>query len=253
MLSMKRLSARTCILNTIILIFFFCSVQNICSENENGTHKVASAVSYNIQKGIEPNVFYFDLLYSYTHRYCQITAGLQTTSANTDGLLQAEFFPLNITRHRIGTGLTYHISALHDIGTEHDLLASGSYHYTVPDRFILFLQSGYMHTWLRIPIPNYPTIVIENASMTAAFHLTGIIKKEWHIGFGMSSYELFRYPLFLNPSFNATLDYHSNGILLPQGLHVGLSCALRYSDLFTLSGYPENVVIRSVVEITVKK
>ncbi len=240
-----RMSAVVFLLLTPVLLF--------TDESTRGAHSLAGAGSYNIQKGIEPNIFYFDLLYTYSRRFFQAMAGMQTTSANTDGLFKVTGYPLYTARHRIGVGMTYHISALHDIGTEHNLIAGAEYRYTVPDRFMLFVHSGYLHKWLKVPIPKHPTVVIDNSSLALAFHLTGIIKKEWHIGFGMSSYELFRYPLFANPSINATLDYHSSGSFLPKGFHLGLSFAVRYSDLLTLSGYPENFVIRTVLEVTIQK
>lgn len=210
-------------------------------------YDVSTAGTFNIKKGIEPNIFYFDALCRYAGRFAEVTAGMQITCANTDGLFKVLYTPLNSFQHKIGVGVTYHLSNLYTIGSVHDVLASFEYTLTIPDAFIFFAQTGYMHQWLRIPIPYGKTIVIGQSSMTAAVHFTGIIKKEWYLGSGVGSYELFRYPVFALPSFSADLYYRSQGYRLPKGVYLGLEGIVRYSDLLTFSGYPGNVLIKSVI------
>ena len=168
-------------------------------------------------------------------------------SANTDVLLKAMFTPLNTLHHTIGLGSAYHFSHLYNVGSIHDLLASFEYTLVRPHTFIFFAQMGYMHQWIIIPVPRSRTIVIDQPSITMAFHFTGIIKKEWYIGGGISSYEIFRYPVFANPSLGVDLYYRSDGQHFPKGFYLGLEGILRYSDLFTFSGYPENFIIKSVI------
>ena len=104
-----------------------------------------------------------------------------------------------------------------------------------------------MHQWIRVPIRHRRTIVIGQPSLTMALHFTGIIKKEWYLGGGISSYEVFRYPVFANPSISVDLYYRSEGLHFPKGFYLGLEGIVRYSDLFTFSGYPENFVLKSVI------
>ena len=174
---------------------------------------------------------------------------MQFTSANTDILLKAMFTPLNTLHHTIGLGSTYHFSHLYNVGSIHDLLASFEYTLTIPHTFIFFAQTGYMHQWITIPVLRGRTIVIGQPSLTMALHFTGIIKKEWYLGGGLSSYEIFRYPIFANPSLGVDLYYRSEGQHFPKGFYLGLEGIVRYSDLFTFSGYPENFIIKSVIGI----
>lgn len=218
--------------------------------NEKATNErfdIRAAASFNIEKGLEPNIFYFDILGQYCCRFAEAAVGGQLTSANTDVLLKAMFTPLNSLRHKIGIGTTYHLSYLYKISSIHDLLASFEYTLTIPHTFIFFAQTGYMHQWIRVPIHHRRTIVIDQPSLTMAFHFTGIIKKEWYLGGGISSYEVFRYPVFANPSISVDFYYRSEGQHFPKGGYLGLEGILRYSDLFTFSGYPENFVLKSVI------
>ena len=180
-------------------------------------------------------------------RFAETAVGVQFTSANTDVLLKAMFTPLNTLHHTIGLGSVYHFSHLYNVGSIHDLLASFEYTLVRPHTFIFFAQMGYMHQWIRVPVPYNRALTIGQPSITLALHFTGIIKKEWFLGGGLSSYEVFRYPVFANPSLSIDLYYRSQGCHLPKGLYFGLEGILRYSDLFTFSGYVANAVIKSVI------
>ena len=234
---------------SILLLVQYCFAQPLLGNEkaDRGMFDVSTAASFNIKKGLEPNIFYFDILGQYSCRFAEAAVGIQITSANTDVLLKALYTPLHNLRHKIGVGTTYHFSYLYTIGSIHDLLASFEYTLTLPDAFIFFAQTGYMYQWIRASVPHSRTIVISQPSITFAVHFTGIIKKEWYLGGGISSYERFLYPVFANPSFSIDLYSRSRGAQLPQGLYFGLEGILRYSDLFTFSGYPENVVIKSVI------
>ena len=233
----------------LVLLLLFHNAQSLYGSGKSCDKKfdISAASSFNIQKGLEPNIFYFDILGQYFSRFAKITGGMQFTSANTDVLLKTMFTPLNTLRHTIGLGPTYHFSHLYNIGFIHDILASFEYTLVIPHTFIFFTQTGYMHQWIIIPVPRSRTIVIDQPSITMAFHFTGIIKKEWYIGGGISSYEIFRYPVFANPSLGVDLYYRSDGQHFPKGFYLGLEGILRYSDLFTFSGYPENFIIKSVI------
>ena len=234
----------------IIVILLQCRAVPPLYGNETGAgsiYDISTAGSFNIKKGIEPNIFYFDLLFRYFYRFVEVTAGMQFTSANTDTLTKVMYIPFNNLRHKIGIGTTYHFSYLHAVGYIHDLLASCEYTLTILDTFIFFAQTGYMHQWTSTFVPRNRPIVIDQPSLTTALHFTGIIKKEWYLGSGISSFEPFRYPIFANPSLSIDLYYRSQGSLLPKGFYFGVEGILRYSDLFTFSGYLENIVIKSVV------
>ena len=208
---------------------------------------ISTAASFSVKKGFDPNIFYFDIVGKYCSRFAEAVAGLQITSANTDVLAKAMYIPINNQRHKIGLSTTYHFSFLYNTGFIHDLLASFEYTRIIPDAFIFFMQMGYMHQWIRVPIPHRRAIVISQPSMTLALHVTGIIHREWFLGGGLSSYEIFRYPVFANPSISIDLYYRSQGHYFPKGLYLGLEGILRYSDLFTFSGYVANAVIKSVI------
>ena len=235
----------------VILLLLFRNAQPLYGNEKTTNEKfdIGAAASFNIKKGLEPNIFYFDILGQYLCRFAKITVGMQFTSANTDILLKAMFTPLNTLHHTIGLGSTYHFSHLYNVGSIHDLLASFEYALTIPHTFIFFAQTGYMHQWITIPVLRGRTIVIGQPSLTMALHFTGIIKKEWYLGGGLSSYELFRYPIFANPSLGVDLYYRSEGQHFPKGFYLGFEGIVRYSDLFTFSGYPENFIIKSVIGI----
>lgn len=232
------------------MLLFICQNTQSLYGNEAVADRpfdISTAASFNIKKGLEPNIFYFDLLGRYVCRFAEATAGIQITSANTDVLLKGLYTPLYNRRHKIGIGTTYHFSYLYKIGSIHDLLASFEYTRTIPHTFIFFMQLGYMHQWIAVPVPQSRTIVISQPSLTMALHFTGIIKKEWYLGGGISSYELFRYPIFANPSISVDLYYRPERTRLPKEMYIGLEGIVRYSDLFTFSGYPKNVIIKSVI------
>ena len=234
----------------IVLLLLCLNVPSLYGSEKSaaeGKFDISTAASFNIKKGLEPNIFYFDILGQYLCRFAETAVGVQFTSANTDVLLKALYTPLNRLRHKIGIGTTYHLSYLYKISSNHDLLASFEYTLTIPHTFIFFAQTGYMHQWIRVPIRHRRTIVIGQPSLTMALHFTGIIKKEWYLGGGISSYEVFRYPVFANPSISVDLYYRSEGLHFPKGFYLGLEGIVRYSDLFTFSGYPENFVLKSVI------
>ena len=214
---------------------------------QKSVYDISTAASFNIKKGLESNIFYFDVVFRYFCRFVELTTGLQFTSANTDTVCKVMYTPLNTIRHKIGIGTSYHFSGLYNTGSVHDLLASFEYTFTLPKTFIFFVQTGYMHQWIRIPVPHSRAIVISQPSLTMALHFTGIIKQEWFIGGGISTYELFRYPVFANTSLSLDFYYRSKGRYLPKGFYVGVEGIVRYSDLFTFSGYIGNVVFKSVV------
>ena len=208
---------------------------------------ISMAGSFNTKKGFESNIFYFDIVGQYFSRFAELTVGMQFTSANTDGVFKAMYTPFNTPRHTIGLGSTYHFSYLYNVGFIHDLLASFEYTRTIPQAFIFFMQIGFMHQWIRVPVMHGRAIVIGQPSITLVLHFTGIIKKEWHLGGGIRSFERFRYTVFANPSLSIDLYYRSQGAHLPKGFYLGLEGILRYTDLFTFSGYIENFVIKSVI------
>lgn len=236
-------------LTTVLLIQYGFMLQPLFGNAtvSNKMFDINTAASFNIKKGVEPNIFYFDILGQYSCRFAEAAVGMQVTSANTDVLFKAMYTPLNNPRHKIGLGMTYHFSYLYHVGSIHDFLPSFEYTLTILNTFIFFAQIGYLHQWIHIPVPHSRSIVIGQSSITHAMHFTGIIKKEWYLGGGISSYERFRYPVFANPSLSVDLYYRSTGGHLPRGFYLGIEGILRYSDLFTFSGYPENVVIKSVI------
>ena len=249
---MKIIIKKYALFFVFVLLFSVRTVRSAAfsfSGNEKGPHDIGAAFIFNTKKGIEPNIFYADFLYTYSWSFAEASAGVQLTSANADLLLKAMYLPLNVLYHKIGLAATYHMSGLYNVGTIHDIVGAFEYTLTIPDRFIFFAQAGYMYQWMCTAVPGGKTIVTGQYSKTGALHCTAVIKKEWYVGGGMSTYENFRYPVFVTPSIQFDVYYRSKGTLIPEGLYIGLEACLRYSDFFTLTAYPENFLIKSVVGI----
>ncbi len=219
--------------------------QKIKQKNDPaGTHTVYMQIASNINQGVEKNIFYASLFYQYKNKYLKTLAALQMTSAHTGYLAHFQYIPIHSKEHSLKLGLQFHVNSMYRVATEFDIIPEIEYVYTIPDTFIFSTQLGYMNKLTLIHIKNEKPVAIDHSSMTAAFSLSGIIKKEWYLGFELSSYEIFRYPLFFHPTFSLNLKYLSTGKNLPKGLFFKFSTGLRYSDFFTPTGYPQDFIFK---------
>lgn len=245
---MKRFKINYCI---VVLLWLIATpvYSQYGYEKDKISHEISGGVSANIKKGLEAGVMYCNVLYGFNSHYAKAVCGFQFQKDTFAFLIKAAYSPLNILKHRININAAYNVCAIKKTGTEHNLLTSAEYIFLIPDKCIMHFEAGYMHKVFNIPIKSHKPIIINTPSMIMGIGAEAIIAKQWFLGFSATSYETFRYPLFANPSFTCSLNYHLKRDTVPKMIFAGLAFTLRYSDIFTLSGYPENFVIKTAVGV----
>jgi hypothetical protein len=201
----------------------------------------------------------FSLLYHFETPRVSATAGFQYNNDNTnfdwdtyDIVLNGVYvFPFNWKHVRLGVGGVYHAGFLKEISVQNDILL-GAYSTFTFSHFYVNINAAFYENILTVySLPeDYQTFAQSDFAISIFFGAKLLDNLSAEIG--ISSYEMYRYNLFLNPSFSFSVRYQFNRLFFKDKpvagrMFAGLSTLARYTDMFTMSGH----IVNSVTTFTV--
>jgi hypothetical protein len=202
------------------------------------------------------------LLYHLEVPRVSATAGFQFNNDNTDFdwdtsdivLNGIYFLPFNWKHVRLGVGGVYHAGFLKDISVQNDILAGAYATFTFSHFYVNFNGAFYENILTVYSLPeNYRTFT--QSDLAVSIYFGAKLLDNFSAEMGISSYEMYRYNLFLNPTFSFSLRYQFNRLFFADKpvegrMFTGLSTLARYTDMFTLSGHIVNTVTTFTVGYT---
>jgi hypothetical protein len=201
----------------------------------------------------------FSLLYHFEIPQVSATAGFQFNNDNTDfdwdtydiALNGVYFLPFKWKYVRLGVGGVYHAGFLKQTSVQNDFLLGAyvAFHFS---HFYVNLNAAFYENILTVyslPVGNQ---TIAQSDFAVSISIGAKLLDNLSAEIGISSYEMYRYNLFLNPSFSFSLRYQFNRLFfegkpLAGRIFAGVSTLVRYTDMFTLSGH----IVNSVTVFTV--
>jgi hypothetical protein len=202
------------------------------------------------------------LLYHFETPQVSATAGFQYNDDNTDFnwdtydivLNGVYFLPFNWNHVRLGVGGVYHAGFLAQTSLQNDILL-GAYAIFNFSYFYVNLNAAWYDNIVTVySLPEeYRTFAQSDFAMSV--FIGAKLLDNFSAEIGISSYEMYRYNLFFNPSFSFSLRYQFNTLFFEgkpvEGRIVAaFSTVARYTDMFTLSGHTVNTVTTFTVGYT---
>jgi hypothetical protein len=198
---------------------------------------------------IEQGQFPLSLRYRFEIPRVSAAGSFQFSEDTQDLVLNGIYFPLNTAHFRVGAGALYHAGWFQDT-IEHELISFqsdiflGAYATINFWRMYLNIHMGWFEQIITIPALPQEFGTFGQSDMAMSIFLGGKLLDNFSVELGISSYELYRYHLFFNPVFSISLRYQFQtpffeGKTLEGRIFAELSNAVRYSDMFTLSGHVE--------------
>jgi hypothetical protein len=202
------------------------------------------------------------LLYHFEIPQVSATAGFQYNDDNTDFdwdtydivLNGVYFLPFNWKHVRLGVGGVYHAGFLKQTSVQNDILL-GAYAAFTFSYFYVNLNAAFYENILTVySLPKDDQTFTQNDFAVSIF-FGAKLQDNLSAEIGVSSYEMYRYNLFLNPSFSFSLRYQFNRLFFEgkpvEGrIFTGFSTLARYTDMFTLSGHIVNTLTTFTVGYT---
>ncbi|GHT84678.1 hypothetical protein FACS1894137_08020 [Spirochaetia bacterium] len=199
------------------------------------------------------------LLYHFEIPRVSATAGFQYNNDNTNfdwdtsdiALNGIYFLPFNWKHVRLGVGGVYHAGFLKETSVQNDILLGAYSTFTFSYFYVNLNASWYENILTIYSLPKeYQTFA--QSDLAVSIFIGAKLLDNFTAEIGVSSYEMYRYNLFLNPSFSVSLRYQFNrpffeGKPMDGRIFAGLSTLARYSDMFTLSGH----IVNTLTTITV--
>lgn len=208
-----------------------------------GAHALVFSLTANDGRGIDLYRTATSLEYSYDSPRLTARSGVQSASKITDFTLQAAYFPVIFKKMCLGAGALYHYGDM-GFAREQDFY-TGLYVRFRPVRF--FNMGADVSFTLKITrIPALPKDHQEftDRGIAVAFRFSSDITSRIRVEFDISSYDLYRHSLFLNPLFALTGTY-----VFRNRCFAAFTLAAQYSDLFTLTSYLGSAFIRPAIGI----
>lgn len=215
---------------TVLLV---CSIFLCISAPAFGvTHFLEVSAGTNGGTSFDKPFFSFSLIHSIFFDKADIFGGFHYTLGQIDLTAQARLWLIKEESIALGFGFLQHSGWFLGCGREHDFFGSLHTSFGSLARLNFSFDASYMYKYSVIPsIRSYVNNLVDKG---LAFSLK--FQKEFKSSFltyaGVSSYELFRYPLFLMPTYFFGFLYTH-----PSGLTAKTQVNIRYSDQFTLTSY----------------
>jgi hypothetical protein len=173
------------------------------------------------------------------------TGAFQFGEDTQDVVLNGIYFPLTVPHFRVGAGALYHGGWFEKedelVSFQSDILL-GVYATFDFWRMYLNLYAGWFEQIIIIPaLPEKYDTFAQN-DIAASLFLGGKLLDNFSAELGVASCDLYRYHQFLDPVFSASLRYGFHTLYLRDKplegrIFVELSTAVRYADMFNLSGH----------------
>ncbi|GHU96912.1 hypothetical protein FACS189483_01300 [Spirochaetia bacterium] len=202
------------------------------------------------------------LLYHFETPRVSATAGFQYNDDNTDFnwdtydivLNGIYFLPFDWKHVKLGVGGAYHAGFLAQTSLQNDILL-GAYATFSFSYFYVNLNAAWYDNMVTVyALPKeYQTFA--QSDFAVSVFIGAKLLENFSAEIGISSYEMYRYNLFLNPSFSFSLRYQFNRIFFKDTpvegrIVAAFSTVARYTDMFTLSGHLVNTVTTFTVGYT---
>ncbi len=220
-----------------IFLLFFAKTFSIESKNyfEYPEPLLEASLSYgfNSQEGFETYISFLQpFVYVNTSHFSAFT-GMQINKGSFDFTSSGIFWPFHTERLRVGLGLDYHYNYYDAVSRTNDFIIN-TYFQTRPfQKFGIDLSLGYLFKARTIfAIEDYKPILWSRCpaiSIKANFYPVDSV----NLFFKASSYEAFRYFIFLAPSFT----FGTKVCPKDSKLFIAYDVTFRYVDFFTLSTY----------------
>jgi hypothetical protein len=241
-------------LSTSLLLFLPLAASSLFAQTTwtaNGVFSGKQAVSASFAMYsaplIEKGQFPLSARYRFEIPQASATGAFQFSEDTQDIVLNGVYFPLTIPHFRVGAGALYHGGWFE---MEGDLISFQSDiflgAYATFDFWCMYLNLhiGWFEQILIIPALPQEYATFAQSDMAVSLFLGGKLLDNFSAEVGIASYELYRYHLFFNPVFSVALRYEFQtprwqGTALEGRIFAELSTAVRYSDMFTLSGHVE--------------
>jgi hypothetical protein len=245
-----------------LLLLAFFAVSSVFAQTSwtgngvfSGKHAVSASLATYSAPLIENRRFPLSARYRFEIPRAAVTGAFQFGEDTQDIVLNGIYFPLAVPHFRAGAGALYHGGWFEMdnelVSFQSDILL-GVYATFDFWRMYLNLQAGWLEQIITVPAlpPGYGTFA--QSDMAASLFLGGKLLDNFSAELGIASWELYRYHLFLNPVFSASLRYEfqtprRQGKALEGRIFAELSIAAGYSDIFNLTSH----VAYSVTTITI--
>jgi hypothetical protein len=194
------------------------------------------------------------LLYHFETPIVSATAGFQHNDDHTDFDWDASdiflngvyFLPFNWKHVRLGVGGLYHAGFLKEISVQNDILLGAYATFSFSAFYVNISHAWYENILTVYSLPEEHQTFAQS-DLAVSLSIGAKLLDNFSAEIGVSSYEMYRYSLFLNPSFSFSLRYQFNRLFFDgkpvEGrIFAGFSRVARYTDMFTLSGHMVNAV-----------
>ncbi|MDR2193113.1 MAG: hypothetical protein LBP19_01375 [Treponema sp.] len=235
-------------------VCLFVAVSSLCAQTTwttngvfSGTQAVSASFALYSAPLIEKGRFPLSVRYRFEIPRVSATGAFQFSEDTQDIVLNGVYFPLVIPHVRVGAGALYHGGWFEMEGElvsfQSDILL-GAYATFDFWRMYLNLHVGWFEQIITIPALPQEYDTFAQSDMAISLFLGGKLLDNFSAELGIASYELYRYHLFFNPALSIALRYEFQtprlqGRALEGRIFAELSTAVRYSDMFTLSGHVE--------------
>lgn len=202
------------------------------------THTVFTAIAANTNSGFEPYIFSFQLGYNIETTSASGTGAWHFAHNNIQSANEGIWWPLRFKCVRLGLGGTISLNFDIQYAFEFNALPGIYVEYFPFKRFLLSYHVNYLFKGRRIfAISDYePFLINHSAAMGIRFHL--FPGNGFSLYAGADSTELFRYSIFVAPTFTTGIMYSYERFSFLFELNA------RYIDFFTLSSAYEGTEIR---------
>jgi hypothetical protein len=224
----------------------------------SGKHAVSASFAMYSATIIENRRFPLSARYRFEIPRTAVSGAFQFGTDTQDVVLNGIYFPLAVPHFRVGAGILYHGGWFEMDGElvsfQSDILP-GVYAAFDFWRMYLNLHAGLLEQIITVPALPSGYRTFAQSDMAASLFLGGKLLDSFSAELGIASYELYRYPLFLNPVFSASLRYEfqtprRRGKALEGRIFAELSTATGYSDIFNLTSHAEYCVTTITVGYT---
>lgn len=175
-------------------------------------------------------------------KHAQLFTGFHYTLGQIDLTTQARWWFVNTESLSLGIGAQYHSGWFLDYGKEHDVFASICGSFGSVKRFNLLLDASYVTKFSVVPSIRPNVRYLQDNGIAFIIKMQKEFVQQFLTYAGVSSYEAYRYPLFLTPIYFVGVLYSH-----PAGLTLRTQLDVRYSDQFTITSYITHVCIRAVL------
>jgi hypothetical protein len=198
-------------------------------------HSIEVNVNVNNGTGVELYRTAGSAVYHYEGSSVSGTAGVQFSKWTTDITAQGVWYPLKFRKVKFGFGALYHFGRFRNIEYEQDFFL-GAYCAFQPNEHF-YINTDVSGTIKITGIPSLPREFsrLRDNGLALSVGIGTVFARRFRVEVSIASYELFRYHLFLHPTFATSLEY-----VFENGFYTGVTMGVRYSDIFTLTSHVDN-------------